>query len=81
MMEWISVEDELPRKSNSEITETVLLWYVGKSKSPYTLGYGVMNDGVNYPFTIHTWHYDDEGANAICGEVTHWMPLPEPPKG
>ena len=33
---------------------------------------------------IFTWEYyiDDETRNyAIDGVVTHWMPLPQPPKG
>jgi hypothetical protein len=79
VMEWISVEDRLPRKSNHETTQNVLLWCGNQPNSPYTIGYGVMVDGVNYPFEISSWKSLDSGCNIIYGEVTHWMPLPEPP--
>ena len=78
--EWISVNDDLPQKSDHIRTQTVLLWCLGQPKSPYTLGYGIMNDGINYPFTIKNWVSTDSGCNIIYGDITHWMPLPEPPK-
>ena len=76
---WISINDSLPAKSNSVRTQTVLLWNSGVCGSPYTLGYGVMDDGVNYPFNVEYWCYQQSG-NTIHGAVTHWMSLPEPPK-
>ena len=80
MMEWISVNDGLPRKSDHIRTQTVLLWCYGQPNSPYMLGYGIMNDGVNYPFTVKCWKSTDTGCNVIYGDVTHWAELPEPPK-
>ena len=78
-MKWISVEDRLPPKSDHKRTQKVLLWIDGAEKSPYTLGYGIMNDGVNYPYTIRKWASTDSSHDMIYGAVTHWMPLPEPP--
>ena len=80
MSEWISVQDDLPRKSDHVRTQTVLLWCTGQPKSPYTLGYGIMVDGVNYPFKIKRWVSTDSGCNIIYGDVTHWSELPEPPE-
>ena len=80
MNEWISVKDKLPEKSDSVRTQTALLLCTGQSKSRYTLGYGIMDDGVNYPFTIRKWVSTDTGCNIIYGDVTHWMPMPKPPK-
>ena len=77
---WMSVDKELPIKFDHIRTQTVLLWCSGQPNSPYTLGYGIMNDGVNYPFTIKRWKTTDSGSDFIHGEVTHWMKLPNPPK-
>ena len=76
---WISVDDDLPPKSDSIRTQTVLLWCSGQCQSPFTLGYGIMVDGVNYPFTIKQWKSTDSGCDIIYGDVTHWQPLPQPP--
>ena len=78
-MEWINVKDKLPPKSDHKRTNTVLLWVDGLPKSPYLLGYGIMNDGVNYPYTIREWAYTDSTNDMMYGTVTHWMPLPKPP--
>jgi len=79
MKDWISVKDKLPQKSDSVRTQTVLLWCEGQPNSPYTLGYGIMDDGVNYPFTIKKWVSTDSGCNIIYGDVTHWSELLDPP--
>ena len=66
-MEWISVEDRLP-----EPMQEVLVF-----------------DGDDLVF-VRLWSWDDGeshwydsyGAIDSCGSnITHWMPLPEPPKG
>ena len=67
MSEWISVKDELPKKNTD-----VLIYrgqFIGDLISVYTyIGNNEWEDGYGY------WsRADDEG-------ITHWMPLPEPPK-
>jgi uncharacterized protein DUF551 len=63
-MEWISVNDELP----SEFTRVLISCNEGICGGKLTYG---------------TWQCDPIGSYAGDGcvfEVTHWMPLPEPPK-
>ena len=48
MSEWISVEDRLPKKYNHKRTVNVLMWIPEQPNSPIVIGYGLMNDGVNY---------------------------------
>ena len=64
--EWISVEDRLPEKSGDYITY-------------HDHGHcGV----IYYNASIHLWnvYYFEDTQNAIRS-VTHWMPIPNPPKG
>lgn len=67
MSEWINVKDKLP-----EINKEVLIYrgsYIGVPMSIYTyLGHDEWEDEYGY------WtRADDEG-------ITHWMPLPKPPR-
>ena len=78
-MDWVSVKNRLPPKLDHIRTQTVLLWCPQQPNAPFILGYGIMNDGVNYPYTIKTWKSMDTGFDVIYGDVDHWMPLPEPP--
>lgn len=74
-MEWISVKDKLPEKDG---------WYL-----VYAPGYW----GNNRIFGLSNFAYSkfekkfkakwgiERGCSSIpCACVTHWMPLPEPPK-
>lgn len=80
MDNWISVKDRVPPKSDHINTQRVLLFVKGQPNSPYLIGYGIMKDGVNYPYEIKGWRKVDEACNLIFGEVTHWQPLPPPPE-
>jgi len=80
MNEWISVKDRLPEKSDHEKTANVLLWCSRQPNMPWIIGHGIMVDGVNCPYEIKRWESLDSGCNIIYGDVTHWMPLPMPPK-
>ena len=65
---WISVEDELPKRWRENDKEQTLINY-----QIYSPEYGV--DVGNYLKPAGVW--------TIMGlpvKVTHWMPLPEPPK-
>jgi hypothetical protein len=64
MAEWIGVEDRLPDKD-----DCCLLYIDGKIKMGW------------YDHHIHNWRiYDRSPFNYILYNVTHWMPLPEPPE-
>lgn len=64
---WISVEDRLP-----EVDQPVMICAFGKS-----VGEGVYrgHDGFH-----HVWKMYASSGTYWDGEVTHYMPLPEPPK-
>ena len=63
-MEWISVKDRLPENEGK-----YLCWDVPYSSSTSYPTFGHFQDGKFY------MHIADDWSN-----VTHWMPLPEPPK-
>ena len=75
-MEWISVNDKLPDLSNSnkygKYSQPVLTLHSDGHHEDCTLQESVDFEGEPY------WCYvqDDDW----CETVTHWMPLPEPPK-
>jgi len=79
MSDWIKVEDMLPGKSDHIKTNNVLLWCPSHPKEPYIIGYGVMGDGVNYPYEIIEWKSLRGSCKTIFADVTHWQPLPLPP--
>ena len=61
---WISVEDRLPKKINTFMSESVLCRYTRGNKEYY-----------------HVCQYDYEFDEWQISKVTHWMPIPELPKG
>ena len=78
MSEWIKLSDRLP-----EINEHVLFFEPGPNE-PCRVGCLIkqkdhMADGSSewhiYLRDLHT------GSTMTLGWFTHWMPLPEPPKG
>ena len=75
MTEWISVKDRLPENVNIEHLT------VGYSKA--VLGYVTNNlcvFCVIYDYERKAWRYFDDTYHIVRHEITHWMPLPEPPK-
>lgn len=77
MTEWISVNDRLP-----ELGEDVLVYC--KAKTPEFTDF--IEVSVRNTYKLAPW-CDEETAWGIRFipfggefEVTHWMPLPEPPK-
>ena len=63
--EWISVKDRLPKPN-----KLVLCWWQSGDGEKEHYGFAT--------FQSHgVWYVSNEGMP----EVTHWMPLPEPPKG
>ncbi len=74
-MEWISVKDRLPKEY-----EPVLVTY----KSSSSVGRKWCSDGLATIDKCKIWHWWDSGdiGDEVDEEnkITHWMPLPEPPK-
>lgn len=79
MAEWISVKDKLP-----ELGKEVLVYAIGKSE--YFLGDSIITISYQYEFKWFSWSKDEvimwhsplDYFNTNY-EVTHWMPLPNPP--
>ena len=71
---WISVKDRLPDKHGT-VYVCLLKFPESEQAFPYCLNWYEYGDN-GY---VNGRHFQDEG---VCGlKVTHWMPLPEAPKG
>lgn len=72
-MEWISVKNRLPR-----VGKNVLIAWKNYS------GENFIDIGECYKSSDKQWHFvycDVDGTTGLDeSQVTHWMPLPEPPK-
>lgn len=78
-MEWISVEDRLPEDTDINFHEdsimrfTTVLVYGSYVKMANRI---LVHNKINLPNIMKTNGYEWSGRE----KVTHWMPLPEPPK-
>jgi hypothetical protein len=73
--EWISVEERLPDCEYGSETEALLFRLkTGTVEAGYFGTGGRFRDKY-----FRCYHHANEGWDAK--DVTHWMPLPEPPKG
>ena len=68
-MEWISVKDRLPKEGEEN---TVLVCYIGFISETLCVATGFIDD-------TGLWRWGESG-NRVKVRITHWMPLPEPPK-
>ena len=79
MIEWISVNDRLPSRDGlmddeSEyvlVAEQYIAYDTGEKLGIYVSICGFEKDG---------WSDHDSFGNVTPEHITHWMPLPEPPK-
>ena len=93
MNKWISVKDRLPdyRLDNSSRLRVLVYWK--ETKAVFTLWYGV-RFGIGSPefYEENEWNENNDGQieedeNTFLGDIltykniTHWMLLPQPPKG
>ena len=62
--EWVRVEDRLP-KDNAQVLMWSARWKIAEAGSYYNQ---------------HFWVYSEIGDGYIADNITHWMPLPAPPK-
>ena len=82
-MEWISVKKQLPKKNGRYLTRRTIF--------KNTVWYDVLDfakDGRKvdkYDFQRkwkNVWYeYDSEWGHITMDDVTHWMEIPEDPKG
>jgi hypothetical protein len=70
-MGWISVEDRLPQRNRP-----VFIFPPVEFNFTQYVGLVDFNSG---EFCAETQNYD--GSEWIEADVTHWMPLPQPPQG
>ena len=78
VQEWISVKDRLPDLELAEAKANDCDSFVCLTSKR-----GFANK--DQIFIIKAWYYGDRFENDdgidITDDVTHWMPLPQPPKG
>ena len=69
MQEWISVKDRLPEDSNDGFADAVLVTDGFVQHMAYFVG--------------GEWRFAESGEikEPMWYRITHWMPLPTPPKG
>ena len=78
VQEWISVDDRLPKETGRYLVVKKRIApddFGGNSTDIVILRFSV-DDGFRMPIHIPDWI-----NKKINEEVTHWMPLPETPKG
>ena len=72
VQEWISVEDRLPDlipcNAGTAYSEAVIAWTSGRKAMI------AVWDGIDWIAPFDYWEAWGE-------EITHWMPMPQPPKG
>ena len=78
MSEWISVKDMLPKETGRYLTvkKRIAPDELGGNRTDIVILRFFVDDGFKMPRHIPDWINE-----AINEEVTHWMPLPLPPKG
>lgn len=72
MDEWISVEDKLPKYKSLYII-CANMGFIDTSIMLHEMVFVALWDGTN-------WIGVDDRSPLKYSTVTHWMPLPEPPK-
>ena len=79
MSKWISVEDKLPEKSGKYI---VFFMRYGTEPRVEQTGFSAIKEDNCFTFEqmVSKGHGKKEWTNVKRDDVTHWMPLPEPPK-
>lgn len=85
MSEWISVKDRLPNKNDDYLTARVTKWHsvsidvLSFALDLHKTGFCDFEDS-NYIGMAGWYDYDSDWGYYDLDGVTHWMPLPKPPK-
>ena len=76
--QWISVDDRLPDKTGRYLVlkNRIAPDEFGGNRTDIVILRFLVGDGFRMPTHIPDWINEE-----INEEVTHWMPLPKPPKG
>ena len=78
IQEWISVKDRLPDKTGRYLVlkNRIAPDCLGGNRTDIVILRFFVDKGFRMPTHIPDWINEE-----INDEVTHWMPLPKPPKG
>ena len=78
VQEWISVKDRLPEETGRylAVKKRIAPDELGGNRTDIVILRFFVDDGFRMPTHIPDWINEE-----INEEVTHWMPLPELPKG
>ena len=78
VQEWISVKDRLPDKTGRYlvIKNRIAPDCLGGNRTDIVILRFFVDKGFRMPTHIPDWINEE-----INEEVTHWMPIPQPPKG
>lgn len=78
MNEWISVKDKQPLKIENGLGMSGVIAAIRESDGQMRTGYRIFEIAKARNHYVSRWLYP---WNRISNEtITHWMPLPEPPK-
>ena len=82
VQEWISVKDRLPEKDGAYLVTTNSFGDRQSVKLRWFAKDGEMVEAYDLAGQKDVWYlYDIECGYVSIKTVTHWMPLPHPPKG
>ena len=82
VQEWISVDDRLPEADGSYLVTTDCFGRYQKINIRSFAKDGETVSKYDLAGEKNVWYrYDSEYGYVSTDSVTHWMPLPEPPKG
>ncbi len=75
---WISVKDRLPELPDSDYatSDTVIIAYTDEDRQYVSFG----NYKRRTVRDVRKERWKDRFGRILRAEVTHWMPLPKPPK-
>lgn len=75
-MEWISVEDRLPNYGDVVLIFETGYWAMGANVARFVRD--EVRDNNKRPYS---WYAPQGPMHWLGQDVSHWMPLPEPPDG
>ena len=81
VQEWISVDDMLPEEDGAYLVTTNSFGDLQNVKFRWFAKDGENVDAYDLAGQKDVWYlYDSECGYVSINSITHWMPIPEPPK-